>query len=310
MRRYRPAIEDLDPITARVVRDSGVPELAELLAERMPATDLRSLLLHVSRRRSRRSPADLLADRARDRTLDTASVDGRRLARTIVDAFEAAPGFDSLALSPVAPLGLNAVLGGIDQNNVLTTIRGTEVMADPTTALALEAARRRRGSPETVRLCTATRVLRMQPFDDPASFQHFGLFALVTAGRAAPDHRFELEALREHLDVHLTLLERVGFTGAEVRVAGDNLGWVEDAVFGPLADAHPRARLELDPDRTRAVGYYRGLLLSIDADSSAGGRMELVDGGATDWTARLLSDRKERLFVSGIGLDRVAAGRP
>ena len=37
-----------------------------------------------------------------------------------------------------------AVLGGIDQNNVLTTIRNAEVLGDSTPALALECARRRR----------------------------------------------------------------------------------------------------------------------------------------------------------------------
>ena len=31
----------------------------------------------------------------------------------------------------------------------------------------------------------------------------------------------------------------------------------------------------------------------------------MADGGSTDWTQRLLSDRAERLFTSGIGLERL-----
>ena len=34
---------------------------------------------------------------------------------------------------------------------------------------------------------------------------------------------------------------------------------------------------------------------------------ELGDGGLTDWSARLLSNRKERLMISGAGVDRMAA---
>jgi hypothetical protein len=31
------------------------------------------------------------------------------------------------------------------------------------------------------------------------------------------------------------------------------------------------------------------------------------DGGDVDWAAQLLSDRRERLFISGLGSERVAA---
>jgi hypothetical protein len=34
--------------------------------------------------------------------------------------------------------------------------------------------------------------------------------------------------------------------------------------------------------------------------------VEIADGGFTDWTARLLGNAKERLLISGLGLDRVA----
>jgi hypothetical protein len=35
------------------------------------------------------------------------------------------------------------------------------------------------------------------------------------------------------------------------------------------------------------------------------GEANLADGGFTDWCARLLGDRKERVLTSGIGLDRL-----
>jgi hypothetical protein len=38
--------------------------------------------------------------------------------------------------------------------------------------------------------------------------------------------------------------------------------------------------------------------------------LEVADGGAVDWTRKLLADAKERLFISGIGIDRVALSLP
>jgi hypothetical protein len=37
---------------------------------------------------------------------------------------------------------------------------------------------------------------------------------------------------------------------------------------------------------------------------------EIGDGGFTDWTARLLANQKERLLISGYGLDRLAGLSP
>lgn len=109
--------------------------------------------------------------------------------------------FEALDLAPVAPFGTCAVLSGIDQNNVLSALRRAEVVADPTAALALAAAARRR-SPAArrsgwVRLCASTRVVRMQSLAGapPGYTPHFRLFALGTAGRDAREHRFETDTL-------------------------------------------------------------------------------------------------------------------
>src|SRR5439155_25697521 len=95
-------------------------------------------------------------------------------------------------------------LGGVHQNNVLGAGRGLEVIADSSSALALEIARRRRAlSPGqrlevTTRLCAEHRVLRLQPLPDPRLLPHFRLFAFASAGRDGPT-AFALAAAREHL---------------------------------------------------------------------------------------------------------------
>ena len=283
----------MDGHLRRIERQAGVPGLADALAGLAP-TDLQSLLLHVYREQAaRRDPPTLLKQYERDASV-AAGVSIHALEAV---AFAAAEGFEPVALAPVSPLGLNGVLGGIDQNNVASTIRTTEVLADPTAALALEAAVRRRARPdETVRLCAACRVLRLQPLPDGPGFtRHFALFALVTAGRAQPSHGFEIDALRDHVAVYLRLFEALGIAGHEVLLT-DAPPHVLEAITGAVEDAA----------RTHARGYYDGMLLSITVADREGNRFGYVDGGRTDWTQRLLSNRKERLFTSGIGLNLLA----
>jgi hypothetical protein len=307
-----------DKIIARIVRELGEGgDPLERLARELAPTDLQSLMLHVYRERSaRRAPAELLAQYARSTLVQPSTVDGRRIRELEEIAFAAARAFEALELAPVAPLGLNRVLGEIDQNNCLATVRLTEVLADPTTVKALECARRRRaGTTGTIRLCARSRPLRLQPFDTPGFAPHFGLFSLVSAGRDRGALAFELESLREHIGVYLAALgalQAAGFRLGTVEVAVSDterdarrLERVQRELFEPLASELDGGAVMLAIDRQREHGihYYRGLCFSIDATDAGGQRVNLADGGFTDWTQRLLSDAKERLLVSGVGLE-------
>jgi hypothetical protein len=332
------------PIVRRVSREVGVPDLLERLAARVSPSDLQSFLLELSRLRaaSRRLP-DVLAQYERDRAVQPGRANPRTLGRLVLAAFEAAAGYVALDLAPVEPLGSNAVLAGIDQNNVLATVRGTEVVADPTVFLALEAASQRREGIDVVRLCAAHRVLRQQAFEPPA-LQHFTLFALVTSARTQPDHRSEIEAMAEHVRAHLALVAAARELGPDTgrtvvrlsdtavhaaitragaaitadvptprdaiapdmaRLLGRRLRRLELAVaaLAPIVAAFD-SRLLIDLTRTDGVTYYDGLQLRIDGTAN-GEQYELVDGGSVDWASLLLSDRREHLFTSGIGLERL-----
>lgn len=286
-----------DRILARIRRAAGGVDLPALLADRLSPSDLRSLLLEVHRRRAAALTAPAVLRRYEgDRHLAPATADPRAIAALDAKAFAAAHRFEPLDLSPVAPLGTVAALAGLHQDAVLSTVRGSEVLADSTNVLALEAARRRRTrSDETVRLCATHRVLR------PAG--HFRLFALATAGRATGGHGFELAAILEQLAVILALLEAAGAPAVRVTVTalpgGPPPERIEAAVLAPL-----RARgmtAALDPGRTRATGYYAGACFEVFVD----GRSR-ADGGGVRWTQRLLADRRERLVISGIGTELLA----
>jgi hypothetical protein len=193
-----------DRIAAAVARELGIPDLPARLTD-LDASPLGSLLLAVFRARAARlSPEAIRAAADRAARHQPSAVDARLLHRADAVALEAARAFEALDLSPVLPVGACTVLSGTDPNNVLQALRGAEVLADPTVAFALEAARRRRapasrrGAP--VRVCASARLVRTQPCPPPL-VPHFRQFALGTAGRDAGGHAFELDALAEHAAV-------------------------------------------------------------------------------------------------------------
>jgi hypothetical protein len=77
-------------------------------------------------------------------------------------------------------------------------------------------------------------------------------------------------------------------------------------VTEPLALEFPHASIAIDGERTRALDYYAGACLRVAVDGPLVDELELVDGGFTTWTQQPLGNRKERLLISGIGLERLA----
>src|SRR6185436_12731596 len=94
----------------------------------------------------------------------------------------AAEAFEAIELSPLAPLGACSVVGPTSQNKIVSALRGTEVLSDPTNVLALECALRlRRNAAEIVRLATCQRCVRAQEVPKKSGYSpHFRIFCLAT----------------------------------------------------------------------------------------------------------------------------------
>lgn len=75
---------------------------------------------------------------------------------------------------------------------------------------------------------------------------------------------------------------------------------IEHEVFAPLRMEVKDLECNLDPERTGGRGYYNTLCFKTHAVTPDGNRLELADGGVADWTQKLLSNAKERLFISGL----------
>jgi hypothetical protein len=300
-----------DRLIARIERAVGVPGLVERLAE-LPGSDLQSLLLALHRRRAASvSPPDVLRAYETSRFVQPSPLDPAELLELSRLAFSVLPStYELVELSPVSPFGASATLGAISQDWVLSAGRNTEVVSDPTIALALECAVRRRArgfSPSRVDLAAAHRAVRGQPFSPPDR-QHFGLIALCSAGRGGGGHDFDAQTLVDHIGVYLRLIERVG-SGAAVTLTplegGLSAERLEGRVVATLTSRFPAAHFAFDHDRQGgAPGYYVRTCFTIWLEAETG-RQDVADGGFTDWAERLLSDRKERLLTSGLGAERL-----
>ena len=288
---------------------AGLPPGAlDALKETLSPSRLWSLLLEVVEARAAARPAAVLAEQwDRDRFVQASLVDQRRLIEVDRHLLAAASHFDSIELSPVAPLGICSLLGRASQNKVLSALRGTEVVADPTNVLALECARRLRRDPASVvRLATSHRCVRAQEIPKLPGFSaHFRMFCLVSAGVERQNHGLVVEAVADHVVTMLEALDRLethGFAFPDRRVTV--LASPAKAEIGDrIAAAIPR------PAVSRAVlehRYYDGLRFQIAARSSEGAEIPLVDGGTFDWVAKLTSNRRARYIASAIGSQLVA----
>jgi hypothetical protein len=229
------------------------------------------------------------------------------------DAFiDAVPkGWDWVVPSPLVPVGTHVTLGRISQDWVVTTVRANEVAADPTVSLALEAAAarsdtsiRRTAAPQ--RLATIQRILRGQLYASPDAFTHFSIFALVTAGRSQPGGRSDVEALEEQLGIYAKALSRLAESVEFVLSAADTSAGrrlIENV--RQRWDGSNDVLVSEDRRRISEQRYYRRACFKVNAVIGRE-RIEIADGGFTDWTERLLGDRHERLLISGAGLDRPA----
>jgi hypothetical protein len=300
----------------RILRALAIPTLLDDLAERLAGADLTTLLLEVMRRRAAhvRAP-DLMQRYAGDRFVapPLASFAAlRRVEDALIDACGDA--IELIALAPLVPLGTHSAVATVDQNKVVTTTRQTEVAADPTNALALEAAARRtaalRDDPKSAAifgLAAIQRVVRAQQFSGPRDFAHFALFGLVSAGRDAGSRAFEAAAAAGHLAIHARALAALGADAISVSLtdfSGGNAAPIKSAARTAL-EPFAAATCTDDDARASGRGYYREFCFKVHA-RFGDATFETSDGGVVDWTQQLVGSAKERCFVSGMGLDRLA----
>jgi hypothetical protein len=286
--------------------------------QRVRETDLLStspsettpFLLELARHQAaRRRPTHLSAQYARDRFVAPSFLDQRLINRLDALALAAAPTYEALQLSPVAPLGACSVVAPTSQNRTLSTVRGSEVVSDPTNVLALECAKRVRATSAdaSIRLCTVHQVLRAQPFKDkPGHTAHFRMFAMVDGGCARADDGFEVDAVARQLgaidhlfDALTTELDCQFPRRRAVLRASPASETLVQRIERKLSETLPHVALQREP---LEAPYYDGLRIMFGADSIHGDWIPIADFGRFDWLAKLTSNSRLRFVAAGVGL--------
>ena len=278
-------------------------ETYRALAERLSASELWSLLLEVFNARARqRTPGSLLEQWTRDGFVRPSPIDQRTMTAVETEVLAAAAQFEAVELSPLAPLGVCSVVGLASQNKIVSALRGTEVVSDPTNVLALECARRLRADAGAiVRLATCHRTVRAQPVPKQSGFaQHFRIFCLASAGREQRDQAFVVSELATHIATFVAVLdrlERAGFSFPNRRLA-----LLATPERTSLADRIASSVSGLTIERRPLDHpYYAGLRYMLWCGEGAGGGVPLIDGGAFDWMGTLTANRKMVFVASGMG---------
>ncbi|HTT01086.1 MAG TPA: hypothetical protein VMG11_03280 [Steroidobacteraceae bacterium] len=289
--------------------DSIGEQTFEQLTTALPGSLLQSVLLEVLHARARaRTPAALERQYQRDGFCRPCAIDQRTCVAIDAELLAAAEGFEALELSPLTPLGTCSTVALTDQHRVVSAVRSTEVVADPTNVLALECARRLRADPAAnIDLATSQRVVRAQPVPDvPGYAQHFRIFVLASAGPETADHGFSVAAALRHIHAMLgalTRLEQRGYSFGERRV--DVLATSERAALGDRIAAGLGAIAVRKP---LGHAYYSGGLRYMLWVSSRDGRqIPLGDGGTFDWLSKLGLGRRAVYLASGLGAQLIAS---
>lgn len=278
-------------------------EAFERLARELSGSELQSVLLELMQRRAQaRSPARVLEQFERDGFCRPAPVDQRVLVEVERELLAAAAPFEAIELSPLTPLASCAAVALTDQHRVVSALRQTEVVSDPTNVLALECALRLRAdAARPAHFATSQRVVRAQPVPKlPGYAQHFRIFVLASGGVEAKDHGFTAQTLVLHIETMLAALqrlERVGYRFGSRRVeilATKSRAAVADRIAESCGAPASRKTLE-------HAYYSGGLRYQLWVTTPDGSELPLVDGGAFDWLAKLTSNRRAVFVASGAG---------
>ncbi len=144
--------------------------------------------------------------------------------------------------------------------------------------------------------------------------QHWEERQLVcSAGRGRSNLQFELSALALHIRFYLRSVPAFVGAGVPLHLSVTDFGTaareklLKTQLLSPIRAEFGSVDCRIDSQRTSGRGYYLDLCFHIHATTPSGQRLQLVDGGAVNWTQQLLSNAKERLVVSGLGSDRLCA---
>ncbi len=305
-------VVSMSTILNRILKQIGDQEIVDKLLS-LSKADLNSLLLELFEKQTDRfTPADILKTYQSNRFSTPSNTSPAKFHALETQLLTAAQKMDirTVLLSPSAPLGSCSVFGCVDQYNVISALRGTETLSDPSNMLAIIIAGKLKSRIEDnilpLHYATTARVVRAQAFSGRGVFAHFGLFCMVSSGKDIGSYTCEKELLEKHFLFYKELLQEQ-FNAKLSIVLRKRGGYTDgDGFFDKMIEVVqtilPDTPLSFDHDGIDNK-YYQGINFKIFMERD-GEKFEIGDGGFVDWIYQMLGSKKERCLISGIGLDR------
>lgn len=220
-------------------------------------------------------------------------------------------GFNLLELSPLAPLGSTSTVALVDQNKIVSALRGTEVVADATNVLALEGAFQRKASSfddKDIHLGSAHRHVRAQGLAGKGFTAHFKIFCAVSAGRDKGNFIFERQAMLKHIQLYHDYFVNILNKKKELRIiiksiqkeGEENL--LGRIIFNEIKSTFPDVDVAFTEVPQEDHRYYQYIRFSVNLINNET-EFNIGDGGLVDWAEKLTSNKKERIFTSGLGTE-------
>jgi hypothetical protein len=296
-------------IIKNILEKVGNENLINELTTKLSQSEISTLLLALSKEiTNKNTPNDILSKYESNRFVKPSKLNPIKIKQVEILMLEMAEslGFSPILLSPASPLGSCSVIAKVDQNNVVFATRGLELISDSTNMLAIYLANGIKNKTidntnSSVHLSATCRVTRAQMPKSNSALPHFGLFALVSAGKDTGSYGFEKDAIAKHLEFYINyfgnklryqlkvfLNIRNGYT--------DKMGLI-DRINCHLREIYPHIEFIVNKEATDNI-YYQGVNFKISVND-----VEIVDGGFVDWTQKLLESKKERFLISGAGID-------
>ncbi|MCL2517461.1 MAG: hypothetical protein FWF15_02745 [Oscillospiraceae bacterium] len=289
----------MDKITNRILNNIGDDGLIEKLLA-LSKSDLNSLLLKLFHEQADTiTPVDLLKSFRQNRFTVPSEIDSIAFHLLEAELLSLAQEMEikPVLLSPAAPFASCSAFGCVDQNNVVSALRGTEILSDPTNMLAIIIAEQIRNLKLPVHYCTTARVLRAQPFPKRKGYSsHFGLFCIVSCGTC------EKELFMKQLIYYKKL-----FVNKQLSIVLRKRSGYPDNFFENMTELvkneFPDVPVSFDLEH-EDNNYYKGINFNIHMEKD-GNKIEIVDGGFVDWIQKMTGNKKLRCLISGVGLDRL-----
>ncbi len=305
-------IDVMNNISNLLAEKMGYTNLLNDLSEKLSASELNTLLLELFRTRAKKlTPAALLRQFEKNRFASPSAVDTIDFKEFELRCLKLAKGkgFIPVTLSPLAPLGTCSAVAFVDQNNVVTALRGTEVVADATNVFALLMAKelKKKKDHRLIKYAATHRHVRSQALSNPAFTAHFGIFCLATGGADTGSFGFELEQLLDHINIHIFVYLNEFDVSKEklllkIFLKEENETFYQElkASIKNLSDmVTVQIERELDPNNYYKLVQFKFFVVR------KGQEINLSDGGFVDWTQKLIPNKKHRMIISGVGTELI-----